>query len=219
MKEKRRPTEYLAWAQENKQVQQRSDPFHQWDSPQSPYFLQFHWQIKRASIYWVPNTYQLYYKYFKHMYSFYLQNNQRNACCHYLNLYMRKLRHGIDCLTNLTKHAANQVKFRFRPRLFGSRVVSYTDTSSSCYRQYSVQFRVVSDSSRPHDLQHARPPCPSPTPRVYSNSCLSSRWCHLTISSSVVPFSHLQSFPASGSFQMSQLFASGSQSIGVSAAV
>ena len=84
----------------------------------------------------------------------------------------------------------------------------------------SVHFShsVMSDSLRPHGLQHARPPCPSPTPRVYSNSCPLSRWCHPTISSSVVPFSScLQSFPASGSFQMSQHFASGGQSIGVSA--
>ena len=83
----------------------------------------------------------------------------------------------------------------------------------------SVQFSrsVVSDSLRPHGLQHARPPCPTPTPTVYSNSCPFSWWCHPTISSSVVPFSsHLQSFPASGSFQMSQLFPSGGQSIGVS---
>ena len=77
---------------------------------------------------------------------------------------------------------------------------------------------VVSDPLRPHELQHARPPCPSPAPRVYPNSCPSSRWCHPTISSSVVPFSScLQSFPTSGSFQMSQLFTSGSQNIGVSA--
>ena len=69
-----------------------------------------------------------------------------------------------------------------------------------------------------HGLQHARLPCPSPTPRACSNSCPLSWWCHPTISSSVVPFSSgLQSFPASGSFQMSQLFASGGQSIGVSA--
>ena len=84
----------------------------------------------------------------------------------------------------------------------------------------SVQFSrsVVSDSLRPHELQHARPRCPSPTPRVHPNSCPLSWWCHPTISSSVVPFSsRLQSFPASGSFQMSQLFASGGQSIGVSA--
>ena len=66
-------------------------------------------------------------------------------------------------------------------------------------------------------MQHARPPCSSPTPRVYSNSCLLSWWCHPIISSSVISFSCLQSFPASGSFQMSQLFASGGQSTGVSA--
>ena len=75
----------------------------------------------------------------------------------------------------------------------------------------------MSDSLQPHEPQHARPPCPSPTPGVYPNSCPLSRWCHPTISSSVVPFSCRQSFPASGYFQMSQLFASGGQSIGVSA--
>ena len=88
-----------------------------------------------------------------------------------------------------------------------------------CLKQYIVQFSrsVVSDSLWPHELQHARPPCPSPTPRVYPNSWPLSRWCHLTISSSVAPFSScLQSFPASGSFQMSQLFTSGGQTIGVS---
>ena len=78
---------------------------------------------------------------------------------------------------------------------------------------------VVSDSLQPHELQHARHPCPSPTPRACPDSCPSSRWCHPTISSSVVPFSsHLQSFPASGSFLMSH-FSSGGQSIGVSASV
>ena len=84
----------------------------------------------------------------------------------------------------------------------------------------SIQFSrwVVSDSLQPHGRQHTRPPCPSPTPRVYSNSSPLSLWCHPTISFSVVPFSsHLQSFPASGSFQISQLFTSGDQSIGVSA--
>ena len=82
----------------------------------------------------------------------------------------------------------------------------------------SVQFSrsVVSDSLQPHRLQHARLPCPSPMPRAYSNSCPSCRWCHPTISSSVVPFSHLQSFPASGSFPVTQFFPSGGQSIGVS---
>ena len=76
---------------------------------------------------------------------------------------------------------------------------------------------VTSDSLQPHGLQHTRLPCPSPTSRAYSNSCPLSRWCHPTISFSVIPFSCLQSFPASGSFQMSQLFASGGQSIGASA--
>ena len=94
-----------------------------------------------------------------------------------------------------------------------------TSLSFHCFT-LSVQFNhsVVSDSLRPHEPQHARPPCPSPTPRVYPNSCPLSRWCHLTISSSVIPFSScLQSFPISGSFQMSQIFASGGQNIGVSA--
>ena len=84
----------------------------------------------------------------------------------------------------------------------------------------SVQFSrsVVSDPLRPHGLQHARPPCPSPTPGVHPNSCPLSWWCHPTISSSAVPFSSCpQSFPASGSFQMSQLFAWGGQSTRVSA--
>ena len=77
---------------------------------------------------------------------------------------------------------------------------------------------VVSDSLRPHELQHARPPCPPQTPRVYSNSCPSSRLCHPDISSSVIPFSSWpQPPPVSGSFQMSQFSASGGQSIGVSA--
>ena len=76
----------------------------------------------------------------------------------------------------------------------------------------------MSDSLWPHGLQHARLPCPSPTPEVYSNSSPLSWWCHPTFSSSVIPFSsHLHSFPASGSFQMSQFFPSGGQSIGVSA--
>ena len=76
----------------------------------------------------------------------------------------------------------------------------------------------MSDSLRPHGLQHASPPCPSTTPEVYPDSCLLSWWCHPTISSSVVPFSScLHSFPASGSFPVSEFFASGGQSIGVSA--
>ena len=96
----------------------------------------------------------------------------------------------------------------------------HTSTYTSTFQFSSVQFicSVVSNSLWLHGLQHARPLSPSPTPGVYSNSCLLSRWCHPTISSSVIPFfSHLQSFPGSGSFQMSQLFTSGGQSIGVSA--
>ena len=83
---------------------------------------------------------------------------------------------------------------------------------------YSFQFRhsVMSSSWQPHGLQHTRLPCPSPTPGASSNSCPLSWWCHTTISFSVIPFC-LQSFPASGSFQMSQFFASGGQSIKVSA--
>ena len=84
----------------------------------------------------------------------------------------------------------------------------------------SAQFRhsVVSDSLWPHELQHIRLPCPSPTPGAYSNSCPLSRWCHPTDSPSVIPFSsHLQSFPPSRSFQISQFFTSGGQSIAVSA--
>ena len=83
----------------------------------------------------------------------------------------------------------------------------------------SVHFTcsVVSDSLWPHELQHARPPCPSPTPGVHPNSCPSNRWCHPAISSSVVPFSSCpQSLPASESFPMSQLFASGGQSFSFS---
>ena len=93
----------------------------------------------------------------------------------------------------------------------------------STWGNSSVQFRSVQSLSRvwpfaPHELQHARPPCPSPTPGVHSNSCASSWWCHPAISSSVIPFSSFpQSFPASESFPMSQLFAWGGQNIGVSA--
>ena len=94
---------------------------------------------------------------------------------------------------------------------------SSVDLCSYCY---SVQFShsVVSDTLRPHRLQHARLPCPSPFPRACSNSCPLSQWCHPTISSSIVPFSScLQSFPASGFLPVSQFFAWGGQSIGVSA--
>ena len=93
----------------------------------------------------------------------------------------------------------------------------FCHTSTWISHQFNlIQFShsVMIDSWRPHELQHARLPCPSPTPRAYSNSC---QWCHLTISSSVVPFSCLQSFPESGSFPVNQFFTSGGQSIGASA--
>ena len=92
----------------------------------------------------------------------------------------------------------------------------YTYQSVSSVSQFSHS--VVCDSLQPHGMQHARLPCPSPTPEACSNSCPSSQWCHPTISFSVIPFSScLPSFPASGSFPMSQFFASDGQSIGASA--
>ena len=97
-------------------------------------------------------------------------------------------------------------------------MVSILKTVKHVFRSVQFSHSVVSDSLWPHELQHARPPCPLPTPRVHSNSCPLSRWCYPTISSSVVRFSsHLQSFPALGSFPMSQFFTSDGQSIGVSA--
>ena len=98
-------------------------------------------------------------------------------------------------------------------------LVSYLPFSEeNCLSSVQFSCSVMSDFLRPHELQHARPSCPSPAPGVYPNSSPLSRWCHPTISFSVVPFfSCSQSFPASGSFPISQLFASGGQSIGVSA--
>ena len=94
-------------------------------------------------------------------------------------------------------------------------IINYSDKKSLHIFQFSHS--VVSDFLRPHELQHARPPCPSPTPGVHPNSC-ASRWCHRAISSSVIPFSSCpQTLPASESFPMSQLFAWGGQSTGVSA--
>ena len=121
--------------------------------------------------------------------------------------------------------------FQFLCHLFIFFLLQYWEKSTGqvfCYNtcpvdfsQYLPQFSsvqlLVSDSLRPHELQHTRPPCPSPTPCPTPNSCSLSWWCHPTISSSVVPFSSCPlSFPASRSFQMSQLFASGAQSIRVS---
>ena len=99
-------------------------------------------------------------------------------------------------------------------------VSHFIECLTSLASDIQIQFghSTVSDSLQPHEPQHAGPPCPSPTPGVYPNQCPLSQWCHPTVSSSVLPFSSCpQSFPASGSFQLSQLFASGGQSIGVSA--
>ena len=109
---------------------------------------------------------------------------------------------------------------RDREKKKKDREIEITNLSSGTMSSVSVQFShsVVSDPLWPHELQHARPPCPSPTPRVHPNSCPSSQWCHPAISSSVVPFSSCpQSLPVSESFPMSQQFAWGCQSIGVSA--
>ena len=101
-------------------------------------------------------------------------------------------------------------------RLPGLFILAHESMDDVSVSQFSRS--VMSNSLRPHESQHARPPCPSPTPRIHSNSCPLSLWCHPAISSSVVPFSSCsQSLPASGSFPMSQLFAWGGQSIGVSA--
>ena len=105
-------------------------------------------------------------------------------------------------------------------RAWGNSGTGVLNLGSTLESLQSVQFShsVMSDSLQPHGLQHARPPCPSPTIGVYSSSCPLSQWCHPTISFSVIPFSScLQSFPASRSFPMSQFFASGGQSIGLSA--
>ena len=110
--------------------------------------------------------------------------------------------------------------FRCREQIYGYQEVGEGDKLGDWNWHIYIQFScsVVSDSLQPHGLQHTRLSCPSPTPRSYSNSCPSSRWCHPAISFSVVPFSScLQSFPPSGSFPISQFFAWGGQSIGVSA--
>ena len=117
------------------------------------------------------------------------------------------------------KHYSQWLRHRGNPRVHWQMNVSakswYVHTVT-----YSVQFShsVVSNSLQPHGLQHARAPCLSPTPGVYSNSCPSSLWCYPTISSSVIPFSsHLQSFPTPGSFQLSLFFTAGGQRVGISA--
>ena len=124
---------------------------------------------------------------------------------------------------NCFKHFINTIYLCFYVSYFYRcvRILSYLFFSTLPMLSFSsVPFSrsVMSDSLWPHERQHARPPCPSPTPRVNPNPCPLSWWCHPSISSSVVPFSSCpQSFPASGSFPMSQLFTSGGQRIGVSA--
>ena len=114
-------------------------------------------------------------------------------------------------MNDLLKVTLNlQLKHEYRLSLLVSSSQAFPKPQFSC--------SIVFNSLQPHRLQHARFPCPSPTPRSFSNSCPSSQWCHPTISSFVVPFSsRLQSCPASGSFPMSQFFTSGGQRIGVSA--
>ena len=121
------------------------------------------------------------------------------------------------CTRSLLLQVASSSLTKPGPPVLGAWNLSHWTTRGV---PFSVQFScsVMSNSFRPHGLQHARLPCPSPTPKVCSNSCPSSQWCHSTTSSSVVPFSFcLQSSPASGSFPMNQIFTSGGQSIGVSA--
>ena len=108
--------------------------------------------------------------------------------------------------------------FAYNPFLIGHFGLLSTYTESCCFGSVQFSRSVMSSSLWPHESQHARPPCPSPTPWVHSDSRPSSQWCHPAISSSVVPFSSCpQSLPASESFPMSQLFAGGGQSTGVSA--
>ena len=116
--------------------------------------------------------------------------------------------------------SSSQCNVAKQPGLSKARVPK--DLNLACFEPESVHFScsVRSNCLQPRGLQHSRPPCPSPAPKACSNSCLLSWQCHPTISSTVIPFSScLQSFPGSGSFQMSQLFASGGQSTGASASV
>ena len=122
----------------------------------------------------------------------------------------------ISCCWALMCVETENYSFSFSVYSLGKMFKFYSKISSCSWVQFSHS--VVSDSLRPHELQHARPPCPSPTPGVHSDSCPSSPWCHPAISSSVVPFSSCtQSLPASESFPMIQLFTWGGWSTGVSA--
>ena len=150
-----------------------------------------------------------------------LLKEKKGKCCSLFAIPWSVTRQAPLCMGILKPRILEWVAIPFsrgsswpRDRTWFSRIAGrFFTTWTTSSDQFS--HLVMSDSLRPHELQHARPPCPSPMPGVYSNSCPLSQWCHPTISSSVVPFSsHLQSFPASESFQMSQLFTSGGQSIG-----
>ena len=139
--------------------------------------------------------------------------------CHWVKLIWDKRcrTHNIKFMEALFKKQRTQ-EFGFLRHLSFSKLLLSPFVFFGHLLQFSSVHSVVSDSLQPHELQHARPPCLSSTPGVHLNLCPLSRWCHPTVSSSVVPFSSCpQSFPASGSFKMSQLFASVGQSIGVSA--
>ena len=137
-------------------------------------------------------------------------------CCNYwspraLELHNKRSHHNESPRTTTRESSPHSLQLEKSP-------CSNEDSAEPKINVSQFSRSVVSDSLQPHELQHTRPPCPSPTPRVHSNSHPSSRWCHPAISSSVIPFSsYPQSLPASGSFPMSQLFAWGGQSTGVSA--
>ena len=139
--------------------------------------------------------------------------------CVHLRLWLGTLCCNACTWTNVSSNKI-QINYKGLKITVHGQLGQITDKIQKDYIISSVQFSpsVVTDSLRPHESQHARPPCPSPTPGVHSDSCPLSRWCHPAISSSVVPFpSCPQSLPASGSLPMSQLFAWGGQSTGVSA--
>ena len=123
---------------------------------------------------------------------------------------LRSLRPALSCHSDHCR--LNGYNTDDAPRTFASRFLPSVTLSPHFLRSVQFSCSVMSNSLQPHEPQHTRPPCPSPTPRVYPNSCPLSQWCHSAILSSVVPFSScLQSFPASGSFEMSQLFAWGAK--------
>ena len=125
---------------------------------------------------------------------------------------------AIDCFIQNTLLVSGVIFPYITTVNFHMYMIAFICLFTQLLHKYFRRLSVVSDFCDPHGLQHVRPPCPSPTPRAYSNSSALSQWCHPTISSAVIPFSsQLQSLPASKSFQMRQFFASGGQCIGVSA--